>query len=70
MKHDVVVRERARPYPADSRGAIALGRQFKLDSRWQPVHLRVAAFVQNQRTGDVLQTLAALDCQGTGSAQR
>lgn len=63
LRHDFVVRELAGPYPADARGAITLGYRFKLDSRWKPADLHVAAFVQNSRSSDVLQAIAVPYCK-------
>lgn len=64
LRHDYVVREWLGPFPVDS-GAVALDRTVTLVPQWRPVHLGVAAFVQNRRNGDVLQALALPWCGGT-----
>jgi hypothetical protein len=63
LRHDFVVRELAGPYPVDSGGEASLARRFSLDSRWQSGDLNVAAFVQSERSGDVLQALAMAVCR-------
>ncbi len=63
LRHDNVVRELAGPYAVDARGAAMLSHRFKLAPGWKPADLHVAAFAQNERTGDVLQALAASYCR-------
>ena len=63
LRHDHVVRELAGPYPAGAGGAITFEHRFKLDPRWKPADLYVAVFVQNARSGDVLQALAIPGCR-------
>jgi hypothetical protein len=58
LAHDFVVRDIVGPLAVDAQGRVALEHRFKLDSRWKPKDLGVAAFVQNARSGDVLQALA------------
>ena len=58
LLHDFVVRRFAGPFPVD-----APGHRFTIDSGWKPDDLRLAAFVQDERTGDVLQALAAPYCR-------
>ncbi len=58
LMHDYVVRDIAGPLPGDARGRVALDHRFRLDPRWKIRDLAVAAFVQNVKTGDVLQALA------------
>ena len=63
LRHDFVVRELAGPYPVDSGGEASLARRFSLDPRWKTADLNVAAFVQSERSGDVLQALAMAMCR-------
>lgn len=63
LRHDKVVRELAGPYAIDARGSAVLAHRFKLAHGWKPANLHVAAFVQNERTGEVLQALAASYCR-------
>lgn len=62
LQHDLVVRELAGPYPIDTRGVATFGRRFAFGTGWKPGDLHVAAFVQNDRTGNVLQVLALAIC--------
>jgi hypothetical protein len=63
LRHDYVVRTLAGPFAADSRGAIALNHRFALDPGWKTAELHLAAFVQNENTGDILQALALSYCK-------
>jgi hypothetical protein len=63
LRHDFVVRDLAGPYPVDFRGEARLRQRFHLDPRWKPGDLHVAAFVQSERSGDVLQALAMAVCR-------
>ncbi len=63
LRHDNVVRELAGPYAVDAGGSAAFSHRFKLASDWKRADLRVAAFVQNERNGEVLQALAAGTCR-------
>lgn len=58
LAHDFVVRDIAGPFPADAQGQVTLDHRFAIDARWKNRDLAVAAFVQNARSGDVLQALA------------
>lgn len=58
LAHDFVVRDIIGPIGVDAKGRVALEHRFKLDPRWKQKDLGVAAFVQNARSGDVLQALA------------
>lgn len=57
LEHDYVVRDIAGPFP---KGALA--HTFALDKRWNRAHVGVASFVQDPRSGDVLQALAKGFC--------
>ncbi|MBI2296940.1 MAG: DUF1223 domain-containing protein [Betaproteobacteria bacterium] len=63
LQHDFVVRELSGPHATDSQGDIALSHRFKLDPLWKSADLHIAAFVQNERTGEVLQALATPSCR-------
>ena len=66
LRHDFVVRELAGPYPVDHNGTAPLHKRFTLDAPWKLEHLHIAAFVQNERTGDVLQAIALPYCRSPG----
>jgi hypothetical protein len=57
LQHDFVVRDIAGPFP---KGAIA--HSFALDKRWNRANVGVASFVQDPRSGDVLQSLLKALC--------
>ena len=57
LHHDFVVRDIAGPFPNG-----ALTHVFTLDSRWKRPDLAVASFVQDARSGDVLQAVALNAC--------
>lgn len=60
LQHDFVVRDLAGPFPGDASAKLSHG--FKLGPRWKVRDLQIAAFVQNQQTGEVLQALALPRC--------
>jgi hypothetical protein len=59
LHHDFVVRDIAGPL-----GAGTFSHAFTLDRAWKARDLSVAAFVQDPRSGDVLQALALKSCPG------
>ena len=63
LEHDFVVRKLAGPFPIDAVTSASVDHRFKLDPGWKRANLHVAAFVQNERTGDVLQALATPLCK-------
>lgn len=63
LRHDFVVRELAGPFAVDTGGEARLRHHFSLDPRWKSGELHVAAFVQSERSGDVLQALASPVCR-------
>lgn len=63
LHHDFVVRELAGPFAVDSAGEARLERRFSLDPRWKSGDLHLAGFVQDERSGDVLQALAMAVCR-------
>lgn len=69
LRHDFVVRALAGPIPIARDGTAALGQRWALEPGWKPANLGLAAFVQNERTGDVLQSLAMAPC-GNGERAR
>ena len=62
LEHDFVVRELAGPYALDASGVVQGGHGFRLDRSWKGGELYLAAFVQLQGSGDVLQSLALAPC--------
>jgi len=62
LHHDAVVRVLAGPFPFGRDGQAAFSQRLALDPRWKSPNLGFAAFVQNERTGDVLQALAMTHC--------
>lgn len=63
LRHDFVVRELAGPFGVNHGGAAALGHRFGVEPGWKTAGLHVAAFVQNERSGDILQALALAYCR-------
>jgi len=63
LRHDFVVRDLAGPFSFDAGGEARLQRRFALDSSWKTGDLHVAAFIQDERSGDVLQALATPACR-------
>ena len=61
LDHDFVVRDIAGPFP---RGNLA--HVFPLDAKWKSSDLGVASFVQDARSGDVLQALTLGACASRG----
>ena len=58
LQHDYVVRRWFGPFDVNSEGLARLQRTLPLEREWQKANLGVAMFVQNHRSGDVLQALA------------
>jgi hypothetical protein len=56
LEHDFVVRDIAGPVPGSFNHA------FAIDPKWKRDHLGVAAFVQEPRSGEILQALALPVC--------
>jgi hypothetical protein len=63
LRHDFVVRELAGPFPVSSAAEGYFNQLFRLDPAWKTGDLHVAAFVQDEQTGDVLQSLALAHCR-------
>jgi hypothetical protein len=61
LHHDHVVRQWLGPFALSAAGG-SVTRELTPDSRWQRSRLGLAAFVQNARTGEVLQALALPLC--------
>jgi hypothetical protein len=57
LHHDFVVRDIAGPFPSG-----ALAHVFNLDASWKRPDLAMAGFVQDARSGDVLQALTLSVC--------
>ena len=63
LHHDFVVRELIGPVPIDSQGDALIQQTFNLKHGWKLQDSGVAAFVQSDRTGDILQALALAACK-------
>jgi hypothetical protein len=57
LHHDRVVHSLIGPASVDSEGNLRLERQVKLDAQWKTADLGVVAFVQNTKSGSVLQAV-------------
>jgi hypothetical protein len=57
LQHDYVVRQWIGPLDVDDQGAVRWQRTLPLPSDWKTPDLGLVAFVQQQQTGEVLQTL-------------
>ena len=63
LHHDFVVRELLGPISLDQQGNARFQQTFNLKSRWKLQDSGVVAFVQNNRSGEVLQALALAACK-------
>lgn len=63
LDHDFVVRELSPPHPAGADGGLNFQHRFLLKRGWKRNDLYVAAFVQNERSGNALQALAMPICR-------
>jgi hypothetical protein len=64
LAHDHVVREWIGPVRLTG-GAARVQRDIPLPAAWSRARLEVVAFVQDQRTGSVLQAVSAQQCAGS-----
>ncbi|MBA3034656.1 MAG: DUF1223 domain-containing protein [Gammaproteobacteria bacterium] len=64
LAHDHVVREWVGPLPLVA-GATKVQREITLPAAWNRARLEVVAFVQDERTGSVLQAVSAQHCTGS-----
>ena len=64
LAHDHVVREWIGPIRLAGGAARAL-REIALPAAWNRARLEVVAFVQDERSGSVLQALSAQHCAGS-----
>lgn len=62
LHHDFVVRDFAGPFPVDKGGHLHWQADKALRAEWKTADLLVTAFVENVRTGDVLQAMSAPLC--------
>ena len=62
LNHDVVVRELTAPVALGDGGRLRHDVSIRLDPQWKAQDLHLAAFVQQPRTGEILQALNA-DCR-------
>jgi hypothetical protein len=63
LHHDFVVRELLGPISLDQQGNARFQQTFNLKSGWKLQDSGVVAFVQNNRSGEVLQALALAACK-------
>jgi hypothetical protein len=63
LRHDFVVRELAGPFAFDASGNASLRLSFALEPGRKKDDLHVAVFIQDERSGDVLQALAMPACR-------
>lgn len=63
LHHDFVVRELVGPIAINQQGNVQFQQTFNLKSGWKLQDSGVVAFVQNNRSGDVLQALAFAACK-------
>ncbi|MBL4851002.1 MAG: DUF1223 domain-containing protein [Gammaproteobacteria bacterium] len=61
LHHDYVVRKLMGPYKLAGKSS-SLSEKFSIAADWTDKNLGVAAFVQNAKTGDVLQALMVKNC--------
>lgn len=64
LQHDHVVRVWLGPFQVGGDGRIDLNRAASLDQAWNPAYLGAAAFVQDARSGNVLQAVMLPACSG------
>lgn len=62
LQHDFVVREFAGPLPADAAGRVHWNSILALHGDWKRQDLALVAFVQDERSGEVLQAMRASLC--------
>ena len=62
LKHNHVVRELLGPFPIRKDGMLSIDQTLNLNPSWKRADIGVAAFVQEEGTGDVLQVLAQPVC--------
>jgi hypothetical protein len=62
LAHDFVVRHLLGPIPADELDNDSFKRSLVLEPQWQRNKLGVAAFVEDRRSGEILQALSLAPC--------
>ncbi len=63
LRHDFVVRQLAGPFVLGTGREASFRQPFPLQPAWKTHDLHIAAFVQNESTGDVLQSLTVAVCR-------
>jgi len=63
LRHDYVVRQWLGPFKVGADGKISASHEIQLQAAWKQHDLSVLAFVQNLRTGEILQALALGLCE-------
>jgi hypothetical protein len=64
LRHDYVVRRLIGPLKPDRTGHLSLRRQIPLEADWKRPDLGIVAFVQDRKSGEVLQALQRHACGG------
>jgi hypothetical protein len=62
LRHDYVVRRLIGPLKPDRTGYLSLRRQIPLEADWKRADLGIVAFVQDRKSGEVLQALQRHAC--------
>jgi hypothetical protein len=63
LRHNYVVRELHGPFDIGKNGMIEIDQTIKLNPSWRQRDIGVAAFVQDQSNGDILQVVARSLCK-------
>jgi hypothetical protein len=66
LKHDHVVRTLLGPFPISPASPLATRQTFDVQSNWRAERTSVVAFVEDPRTGEILQSLALPRCKSAG----
>lgn len=64
LHHDFVVRELTGPLPTDATGGVHWKSAMTLRADWKRPDISLVAFVQDERSGEILQALRAALCTG------
>jgi len=62
LQHNFVVRTLVGPLPVQRDASLLLDRTLRVASDWDAAQLGVAVFVQDRRTGEVLQAVSGVSC--------
>jgi hypothetical protein len=64
LRHDYVVRRLIGPLQTRPDGRLSLRQQIPLEADWKRADLGVVAFVQDKKSGEILQALQRHACPG------